>query len=232
MTIISVLISRGAEPPILDRYRNGLAASLLGIEPQKANTEGLLTLRKLAAAAPDLDGDIVFLPTPRAVNVLKALQKWAEGEEDEDEEMSEEVESAMLPIFVHLAPILQTVSGSHWLFMFDVLEGVLERASVSEEESEVKFDEDEQEKKGPEEGAILVALARALRFVLVTEELAGRNKSLMEEWKARRIDVMKSVMSLSILRHGKAVFFWVDYLADKLVMCQMYELDYPSHSLS
>ena len=209
MTIVSVLIPRCAESPRLDRYRNELAASLLGIKPHKANTEGLLTLRKLAAAAPDLDGDVVFLPTPRAVNVLKALQTWAlsEGEEDDDDEMSEEVESAMLPIFVHLAPILQTVSGSHWPFMFDVLEGILERDSGYDEEPEAELDEDEQNKKRLEESSILVALARALRFVLVIEELAGGNESLMEEWKARRTNVMKSVMSLRILRHGKLSSF-------------------------
>ena len=208
MTIISVLISRCAEPPRLDRYRNELAASLLGIKPHKANTEGLLTLRKLAAAAPDLDGDVVFLPTPRAVNVLKALQTWALAEaEEDDEEMGEEVESAVLPIFVHLAPILQTVSGSHWPFMFDVLEGVLERASGSEEEPEAELDEDERDKKMLEESSILVSLARALRFVLVIEELAVGNKPLMEEWKARRTNVTKSVMSLRILRHGKLSSF-------------------------
>lgn len=208
MTIISVLISRCAEPPRLDRYRNELAASLLGIKPHKANTEGLLTLRKLAAAAPDLDGDVVFLPTPRAVNVLKALQTWALAEaEEDDEEMGEEVESAVLPIFVHLAPILQTVSGSHWPFMFDVLEGVLERASGSEEEPEAELDEDERDKKMLEESSMLVSLARALRFVLVIEELAVGNKPLMEEWKARRTNVTKSVMSLRILRHGKLSSF-------------------------
>jgi len=47
MTIIAAITTTGAEPPKLDRYRNEIAASLLGIKPQKANTEGLLALRRL-----------------------------------------------------------------------------------------------------------------------------------------------------------------------------------------
>ena len=193
MTIMSVVSATGAEPPKLDRYRNELAAALLGVKPHKANTEGLLTLRKLAACAPDPKGTVEFLPTPRAVNVVKACQSWVLSDEDEDEELDEEVESAMLPIFTHLAPILQTVRGSHWEFIFDVLEAILERASSPEDE------EGEETKDINNEGSGLVALTRTLRLVTVLEELAKTNKGLMAEWQERRTGVLTTIRDLNVL---------------------------------
>jgi hypothetical protein len=190
MTIIAAITATGAEPLKLDRYRNEIAASLLGIKPHKANTEGLLALRKLAASAPDPDGDVVFLTSPRAINVVKACQGWVLTTDDE-EQMEERVESAMLPIFMHLAPILQNVPGSHWAFVFDVLEGVLESASTFEDEAgDIDIGED------------LVALTRALRLVLVLEELATRNKSLMAEWEGQRMGVLVVIRDLNVLRLG------------------------------
>ena len=202
MTIIAVITATGAEPSTLDRYRNEIAASLLGIKPHRANTEGLLALRKLAASAPDPDGDLAFLTSPRAINVVKACQGWVfaaddDGDGDEEGEMEERVESAMLPIFMHLAPILQNVSGSHWAFVFDVLEGVLERASSADSSREDEEDE--------EIGEDLVALTRALRLVLVLEELAIRNKSLMAEWEGRRMGVLVAIRDLSVLGIGTLI---------------------------
>jgi len=198
MTIMSVISATGAEPPKLDRYRNELAAALLGVKPHKANTEGLLTLRKLAACAPDPKGAVEFLPTPRAVNVVKACQSWVLSDEDEDEELDEEVESAMLPIFTHLAPILQTVRGSHWEFIFDVLEAVMERASSPGDE------EGEETKDIEDEGSGLVALTRTLRLVIVLEELVKTNKGLMAEWKERRMGILTTIRDLNVLGNGKS----------------------------
>ena len=203
MTIIAAITATGAEPPRLDRYRNEMAASFLGIKPNKANTEGLLTLRKLAASAPDPDGDVVFLTPSRAINVVKACQGWVLAADDDGdgdkEEMEEQVESAMLPIFMHLAPILQNVPGGHWGFVFDVLEGVLERASSAD-----KTREDE----AGEIGEGLVALTRALRLVLVLEELATRNKSLMAEWEGRRMGMLVIIRDLSVLGPGKLQLYY------------------------
>jgi len=209
MTIISVISATGAEPPKLDRYRNELAAALLGVKPHKANAEGLLTLRKLAASAPDPKGTVEFLPTPRAVNVVKACQSWVLSDDDENEELDEEVESAMLPIFTHLAPILQTVRGSHWAFIFDVLEAVLERASPEHEE-------DEETKDPNGEGLGLVALTRTLRLVAVLEELAKTNKGLMAEWQDRRMGVLTTIRDLNVL--GNREFLDIGFLLT-LVMC-------------
>ncbi len=112
----------GPEPPRLDRYRNELAAGVLGITASKANTDGLLLLRRLAATAPDPDSDVVFLPQPRAVNFVKACQGWIASDADIDED----VESEITNVFFHLVPILQNVSGTHWDFIFDLIENNLE----------------------------------------------------------------------------------------------------------
>jgi E3 ubiquitin-protein ligase listerin len=199
MTIIAAITTTGAEPPKLDRYRNEIAASLLGIKPHKANTEGLLALRRLAASAPDPDGDVVFLTSPRAINVIKACQGWVladDGDGDDREEMEERVESAMLPIFMHLAPILQNVPGGPWAFVFDVLESVLERSSSTDKALEEEIEET---------GEDLIALTRALRLVLVLEELATRNKSLMAEWEGRRMGVLVVIRDLSVLGLGTLI---------------------------
>jgi hypothetical protein len=53
---------------------------------------------------------------------MKACQSWITSDEDADED----VESEMLPIFLHLLPILQSVTGAHWDLVFDVIENNLE----------------------------------------------------------------------------------------------------------
>lgn len=64
----------------------------------------------------------MYLPTNRAVNLMKPLQQWITSDEDLDEE----VDYQMTSIFIHLSPILQTVPGAHWDLMFDVMENSLE----------------------------------------------------------------------------------------------------------
>ncbi|KAF9239333.1 hypothetical protein BU15DRAFT_74748 [Melanogaster broomeanus] len=112
ITILTSITAYAPEPPKLDRYRNELAASLLGVRLSAAPATGLTTLRLLAATAPDPESDVVFLPQQRAVNVMKACQ-------------TEDVESAMTLLFIHLAPILQSVPGAHWTFIWDVVENNL-----------------------------------------------------------------------------------------------------------
>ena len=122
IAIISSVTEFAPEPPRLDRYRNKLAADLLGVPLSKVNTDGLLLLRKLAATAPHLDSKVVFLPQHRAVNVMKACKDWITFEEDIDEE----VESTMTLVFLPLLPILQSIPGAHWDLIFDVIESNLE----------------------------------------------------------------------------------------------------------
>ena len=122
MAIALSVADSGSEPPRLNRYRNELAASAMGVRSTKINTEGIWVLRRLVATAPDPDSDVVFIPQTRAVNFMKACQQWVTSDED----IEEEVETQMTVLFFHLAPILQHVPGSHWDFIFDVIENNLE----------------------------------------------------------------------------------------------------------
>ncbi|TFK41660.1 hypothetical protein BDQ12DRAFT_678315 [Crucibulum laeve] len=177
MTIIRAVVDSATEPLRLDRYRNELAAALLGIPPNRANTEGLLTLRKLAATAPDSESEVVFLPQLRAVNAVKACQDWIGSDEDIDEK----VESEMTVLFLNLAPILQNVPGSHWEFIFDVLESNLENSHITEDTS-------------------LVQLSRSLRLFIVIQDLALSNKSLRADWEARKVPILTMVRDLATVK--------------------------------
>lgn len=174
MAIVSAATKYALEPPRLDRYRNELAAALLGIPPRKANTDGLLTLRKLATSAPGSESDVEFLPQPRAVKVMKACQQWIASDEDIDEDL----ESVMTLVFIHLAPILQDVPGAHWDLVFDVVENNMENASITDDE-------------------MLVVLARTLRLVILIEDLASTNKSLRAGWQNRKMPILMVIRDLA-----------------------------------
>jgi len=122
LAILSSITEFAPEPQRMDRYRNEIASDIIGVPPSKANQEGFILLRRLAAVAPDSESDVVFLPQQRAVNVVKTCQAWVVSDEDIDED----VESMMTLLFTHLAPILQNVPGNHWEFIFDVIENNLE----------------------------------------------------------------------------------------------------------
>ncbi|KAG7441328.1 uncharacterized protein BT62DRAFT_937246 [Guyanagaster necrorhizus] len=177
MAIVRAVVEVAPEPPRLDRYRNELAASLMGVPPAKANADGLITLRKLAASAPHADSEVVYLPQQRALNVVKTCEKWIASDEDLDEE----VQSAMTWTFCHLAPILQNLEGSHWQFIFDVVENNLDNSS---------FDDDD----------TFVSLAQTLRLILVIKDLALTNKVLREDWRSRRLPILKMVRDLASSR--------------------------------
>ncbi|CAL1708694.1 unnamed protein product [Somion occarium] len=179
LAIILSITQSALEPPRLDRYRNELAAGLLGIPASKANVEGLWSLRRLFATAPDPESDIVFLSTPRAVNLMRACQQWITSDED----IAEAVESEMTLIFIHLAPILQNIPGSHWDFIFDVLENNLENCS---------FDD----------SSTLATLSRSLRLLLTIQDLASTNKSLRTLWQGRQNTILTLVRDLVATKPG------------------------------
>ncbi|KAG5352362.1 hypothetical protein C0989_002683 [Termitomyces sp. Mn162] len=174
MAIVHAVTNFAPEPLRLDRYRNELAASLLGVPPAKANTEGLMTLRKLCACAPNTESDVVFLPQPRAVNITKACQQWITS----DEEVDEEVLSAITAVFYYLAPILQDMSGGHWELIFDIVENNLEESSLADD-------------------ATLVSLARTLRLVMLIQDLSLTNKSLRYNWEERKMPILTMVRNLA-----------------------------------
>ncbi|KAF8434511.1 hypothetical protein L210DRAFT_3763021 [Boletus edulis BED1] len=171
ITILSAITAHAPEPSKLDRYRNELAASLTGVHPGAASTTGLVALRLLAATAPDPDSDVVFLPQQRAVNVMKACQAWVAADEDDEDGVDEDVESAMTLVFFYLAPILQNVPGSHWDFIWDVMENNLESCSL-------------------EDSATLTTLGRTLRLVIAIDDLALTNKPLRAKWDERKTTVL------------------------------------------
>ncbi|EJD05481.1 uncharacterized protein FOMMEDRAFT_103536 [Fomitiporia mediterranea MF3/22] len=173
LAIAHAVNKSGLEPPSLDRYRNELAASALGVGASKANTDGVALLHRLNLVAPDPNSDVVFLPQNRAINFMKACQSWIASDED----ISEDVESEMTLVFQHLAPILQTVSGAHWDFVFDVVENNLENCSFVDTSS-------------------LVALTRTLKLILIIQDLCGSNKSLRAAWQEREMQILSLVRNI------------------------------------
>ncbi|KAH0834818.1 hypothetical protein J3R83DRAFT_10427 [Lanmaoa asiatica] len=136
-----------------------------------------VTLRLLAATAPDPDSDVVFLPQQRAVNVMKACQAWVAADEDDGDGVDEDVESAMTLVFFHLAPILQNVPGSHWDFIWDVIENNLENCSL-------------------EDSAMLTTLGRTLRLVIAIDALSSTNKPLRANWDGRKVTVLELIRNM------------------------------------
>jgi hypothetical protein len=215
IAIVSSITQFAPEPPRLDRYRNELAAGLLGIPATKANAEGLLSLRKLSATAPDPESDVAFLSQPRAVNVVKAFQQWIISDEDVDEE----VESEMTLIFIHLAPLLQNVSGAHWEFMFDIIENNLEvsrcylpRSSGPDHYFSIR------QNCSFSDNTTLVALARTLRLIVTIQDLALTTKTLRADWEKRHISILTLVRDLVAEPSGTShSFVW--YVIQTLNTC-------------
>ncbi|KAJ4467014.1 hypothetical protein J3R30DRAFT_3579883 [Lentinula aciculospora] len=180
----------------LERYRNELASSLLGVPPSRATSDGLrILLRLVLGTAPDVESEAEFLPVQRAVNVIKACQRWIEEGRDEYEKEEtgeaedgmEELESVMTLTFYHLAPILQNVAGSHWQFIFDVIENNIENC-------EFKF------VKPPSASSSfplqMLTLARTLRLIGHIQDLVTTNKSLRAEWSVRESVIMKGIRNM------------------------------------
>jgi hypothetical protein len=119
--IASVLAARGIESNRLDRWRNEVASRIPGVPMDAINKTGLPLLRTLNCLAPPPDSGIIFLPQQRAVFLVQSLQKWMSSDEDLDASL----ELRITITLNHLLPILQTVLGAHWEFIFDVLENNL-----------------------------------------------------------------------------------------------------------
>ncbi|KAI9452266.1 hypothetical protein F5148DRAFT_1331820 [Russula earlei] len=167
LAIVLCVAQFGSEPPHLDRYRNELAAEILGITASKANSDGLRLLRLLGAAAPDPDSDVVFLQQHRAVKFVKACQGWIASDADVDED----VESEITNVLFHLVPILQNVPGSHWDFTFDLIENNLENASFEDDET-------------------LTILWRTIALIQVIQDQVLYNKALRADWKQHETTIL------------------------------------------
>ncbi|KAI0316069.1 hypothetical protein OF83DRAFT_1284410 [Amylostereum chailletii] len=188
LAIVHAIARFGPEPPRLDRYRNELAAGIIGVPASKANTDGLLLLRRLAASAPDPDSDVAFLPQLRAVNFMKACEQWLTSDED----IEEDVECEATLVFYYLVPILQTVPGAHWDMIFDVVENNLEVKShlllslvsagpaltMTFKNSSLNDDE------------TLTVLWRTIRLIEMVHDIATTNKTLQAQWQERRSSIL------------------------------------------
>ncbi|KAF8317156.1 hypothetical protein DL93DRAFT_2055777 [Clavulina sp. PMI_390] len=164
--IVHCVASLNLESPRLDRIRNEVAARISGVRPPKANSEGLRLLRVLNASAPPHNSEVVFLPQQRTVFMFQTLQRWVE----EQDYLEEEVESQFAELFVHVAPILQSLPGAHWELIFNVVENNIDNSSMTEMET-------------------LPSLWRTLRLVIDIEDLVASNKMLRELWNERRSPV-------------------------------------------
>ncbi|KAH7872118.1 uncharacterized protein C8R40DRAFT_1173854 [Lentinula edodes] len=194
--------------PRLERYRNELASSLLGVSPSRATSDGLrILLRLVLGTAPDVESEAEFLPVQRAVNVIKACQKWIEEGGDNDDASGEEgeqiaetgdgmeeLESAMTLTFYHLAPILQNVAGGHWQFIFDVVENNIENCDFNFTKSSSASNSSLQ----------LITLARTIRLVGHIQDLAATNRSLRAEWSERKGGIMKGIRGMILLDRDAA----------------------------
>lgn len=110
------------ETPRFVRYQNELAASLAGVPATQLDTKALPLLQQLLASAPPLDAPIIFLPQQRSVFLLQAVSRWIGS----DEVLPEGLETGLVELFGHLAPVVQELSGSHWDLMFDLIESSLD----------------------------------------------------------------------------------------------------------
>ena len=108
--------------PRFERYQNELASDLAGVTPTAANAKGLGILRLLCAVAPSPDSPQIFLPQQRVVLLIQTIQRWIDG----DDELEDEIHGKLAELLVHLAPLMQSLSGSHWDLMFDVIESNIE----------------------------------------------------------------------------------------------------------
>ncbi|KAF5347453.1 hypothetical protein D9757_013818 [Collybiopsis confluens] len=186
ITILSTLVinlpsSSSSTLPRLDRYRNELASALLGVPPSRATSDGLRVLLKLVmGTAPDMEGEVGFLPVQRAVNVVKACQKWVE---DGGETM----------MMIMMRRMRVSVPGSHWSFIFDVLENNIE--SPLRQNCEIKFNSSRPNSSSTSSSQ-LTTLARTLRLIGHIQDLASTNKSLRADWSEKRDDIMRGVQNL------------------------------------
>jgi E3 ubiquitin-protein ligase listerin len=110
------------ESPRFERYQNELASLVAGVPSSTASTKGLSLLRLLLATTPPLDAPIIFLPQQRTMFLIQAVQRWIASDDD----LEEEILASVAELFLHLAPIVQELSGSHWELVFDVVESNLE----------------------------------------------------------------------------------------------------------
>ncbi|GAA5913647.1 hypothetical protein JCM6882_008707 [Rhodosporidiobolus microsporus] len=165
------------ETPRFTRYQNELAASLAGVRPSDLDIKALPLLSQLLASAPPLDAPIIFLPQQRTVFLVQAVSRWIAS----DESLPEGLETGIVGLFEHIAPIIQDLSGSHWELMFDLIESSLDGADW-------------------DEPTTLPAVFHACRLLAQIKELSAANADLRDTAKARIDTSLELVLGLFVSR--------------------------------
>ncbi|KAK4058560.1 hypothetical protein OIO90_000004 [Microbotryomycetes sp. JL221] len=176
-TVVLAIKDVLVESPRLERYQNELAANLSGVSSNQVNSKGLPMLRLLLATAPPQDSSVIFLPQQRAMFLIKSLSGWLASEDDLDEE----VYARLAELFVHVCPIVQDLSGSHWDLMFDVLEMNIQAADW-------------------EEASTMSALYHSCQLLLTLFDLASSNGELRDITKGRFDKGLQLVRDLFVAR--------------------------------
>jgi hypothetical protein len=162
------------DTPLYDRQRNDIVSRLASTVPPKANTEGLTLLRLAVAIAPPPESSMVFVPQQRVVFLLQGLQRWVASDEDLDEEIN----TRLAELFLHVAPLVQEMPGSHLDFFYDLIESNLEvSSSLSEEPA-------------------LPTLFHSLKLLELLDELSVRNSLLRDVWKEHQESVVELLQPL------------------------------------
>jgi hypothetical protein len=127
ITVVAAIRDSTLEPLRLQLYRNQLATDirLLGRSPTKVNTQGLLMLRKLAASAPSIESNVIFLSKEHSYSIVEGCCRWIQC-------MEEELRSAMTLVLFYLVPPIYTDwwAEKYWDLIFEVLQKNLEVHSL------------------------------------------------------------------------------------------------------
>ncbi|KAG0141417.1 hypothetical protein CROQUDRAFT_292850 [Cronartium quercuum f. sp. fusiforme G11] len=159
------------------QYQNICAGKLTDVPASQANTSGLRLVKVLCALAPPQDSPQIFLPQQRCIFLLQTLAGWLK----DTEEIAFELNARMLELFVSLAPIVQTVQGSHWNFILDVVAINLEEGSWDDEQS-------------------LIPVWHACLLIRMMQDLSTRNETLNTAIKSSMKESYKLVYDLFVSR--------------------------------
>ncbi|SCV69490.1 BQ2448_2510 [Microbotryum intermedium] len=203
-TIIYSIKDSLIESPRFERYQNELAANLAGVPPSAASGKGLAVLRVLLATAPPADAPVIFLPQQRSMFLIQSIQRWIASDED----LAEEIHTAVAELFIHLSPIIQDMSGSHWDLMFDIIEFNLEVRESSFLYSSAQGPGTNASKHlaqtaSWDDNATLPSLYHSCRLILTIQDLASRNKDLRAIAKERINTSLAFIRDLFVSRPDK-----------------------------
>lgn len=202
-SIVYAIKSVLMETPRFERYQNELASMVAGVPSSAASSKGLRLLRVLLATAPSPDAPVIFLPQQRSMFLIQCIQRWIGSDDDLDEE----IHSAVAELFIHLAPIVQELSGSHWDLVFDIVESNLEVSTLSCSALIVARTRADplssiQQTASWDEPITLAPLYHSCRLLATIKDLATTNSELKLTAKARIDKSLELVRDLFVSRPG------------------------------